>query len=115
MLSLTHNPHYSMAKVSWKKHHLKVVHNSDGPNCGSGEDQHSRGLATPRYMQPQMPLHGSKSRRAFEKGPAGLSSGIVFDKLFCVLRGLLLYLAGSLELVPILSWFPPSPGRTSLC
>lgn len=32
-----------------------------------------------------------------------------------MLQGLLLFLAGSLGLVPILSWFPPSPGRTGLC
>lgn len=53
----------------------------------------------------------------FRKGPASLSSGIgiVFGKLFCVLQGLLLFLEGSLELVPVLSWFPPSPGRAGLC
>lgn len=102
MLSLPHSPPYSTATVSRRQHHLNVRLTAQRPAHSSIHTTLNAGGC------PGGP---------FRKGPASLSSGIgiVFGKLFCVLQGLLLFLEGFLELVRVLSWFPPSPGRAGLC
>lgn len=110
MLSLTYKSPL-LVRLSWKHCHHKVR---------SPKLWHGKGLAYQRpgpllsIYKPKCHLAVGCPGEPFRKGSASSSSGIVFDKLFRVLQGLLLFPAGSLGLVPILSWFPPSPGRTGL-
>lgn len=110
MLSLTYKSPL-LVTLSWKHRHHKVR----SPKLWQGKGPaHQRPGPLLSIYKPKCHLTVGCPGGPFRKS-ASSSPGIVFDKLFRVLQGLLLFLAGSLGLVPILSWFPPSPGRIGLC